>query len=566
MIGKIHKIRSAILFSLLLVCGFVLIGRLFYLQCINHPVYASQARDQHRHAGRISPRRGSILDCRGNILASSVDCLSLYAEIPRLENAAGAAAALAPILQLDPEELEKKFSGSGWFVWVKRHLSEEEVAAVSALSLPGINFRKEMRRRYPKENLLTQVLGITDVDGNGIEGLELRFDEQLRGRPGWLISEKDSRQREVRWFRSQNVEAIDGCNLILTVDEVIQDTAEEEVEAVFQKYQANWATVLVMEPASGKILAIANRPTANPNSSSRFRPDCRRNRAVTDRIEPGSTFKVFPAAAALEAGVVGLDTRVYCEDGAFVIAGHVLHDHRPHGSLSFEEIIQKSSNIGMAKVGMLLGEEALYRSLRDFGIGGLTGVDLPGEVSGCLRPLSRWSGLSLRSITMGHEVDITPLGLLSAFSALGNGGILLKPRIVERIENSSGQVLQRFGRQVRGRAVSPETARRMLSVLKKVVEAGGTGRRAAIPGFSVAGKTGTAQKLEEGGGYSHSRYRSLFMGMFPFPRPRIAILVVVDEPSRDYYGGTVAAPVFRRVAERIIPYLDLEPPQEEAVL
>ena len=234
--------------------------------------------------------------------------------------------------------------------------------------------------------------------------------------------------------------------------------------------------------------------------------------------------------------------------------------------MSFEEIIKKSSNLGMAKVGMLLGEGELYRYLGKFGIGEGTGVDLPGEVSGCLRPLSRWSGLSLRSITMGHEVDITPLGLLSAFCALGNGGVLLKPRIVDRIESPSGQILHRFVRQERGRAVSAETARSMLSILRKVVQEGGTGRRASIPGFQVAGKTGTAQKLEEGGGYSHSCFRALFMGMFPSLRPRIAILVVVDEPRQNYYGGVVAAPVFRRVAERIIPYLDLEPPEEGVLL
>lgn len=566
LIGRVHSRRTWIVFGFFLCFSLLLLYRLFSLQCLQHPEYSIRARVQHQETNRIPPRRGTILDCRGNILATSTQCLSLYGVPREIGDPFATAAALAPVLEIEKEKLRDKLSGKGWFIWIKRQLSDQEVEEVKRLNLSGVHFREEMKRVYPKGKLLSHVLGFTDPDGIGLEGLEWKFDHQLRGHPGWRVTEKDSKQREVLWFRSHNVDPIDGCNLILTIDEVIQDIAEDELEKVYREYQANWASLIVIEPATGRILALANRPTYDPNFFSRADAADRRNRAVTDTIEPGSTFKVFPAAAALEAGVVDLGTEFYCENGVFNIAGYPLHDHQPHGRLSFEEVIQKSSNIGMAKIGLLLGEGDLYRYLRKFGVSDRTGIDLPGEASGCLRPPRRWSKLSLRSITMGHEVAVTPLGLLSAFCALGNGGVLLKPRIVDRIESPSGEIIYRFSREKRGRAVSEATAQSFLSILRKVVEEGGTGHRAYIPGFQVAGKTGTAQKLEAGGGYSHSRFRALFMGLLPASQPRLAILVMADEPRPYYYGGVVAAPVFRRVAERIIRYLDLKPPEEGVLL
>ncbi len=541
----------------------VLLCRLYSLQCLRHHEFSDRARVQHRRIDRIPARRGDILDCRGNILATSVPCSSLYGVPREMEEGdpARVASALAPILGIEEEKLREKLTGTGWFVWLKRQLTSEAAEAVASLDLPGVAFREEMKRVYPKDRLLSQVLGFTDHDGNGLEGIERQFDPQLKGAPGWRITEKDSKQREALWFRSHDVEPIDGCRLVLTIDEVIQDIAEDELDRVWREYRAKWASVVVMEPATGRILAMANRPTYDPNYYSRSEEDHRRNRAVTDPIEPGSTFKVFPAAAILEEELADLNTEFYCENRAFRIGGRLLHDHRPHGLLTFEEIIQKSSNIGMAKVGMLLGKNELYRYLRDFGIGDQTGIDFPGEAPGTLRRPGSWSKLSLRSITMGHEVSVTPLGLLSAFASLGNGGELLRPRLVDRIENLEGEVLFRFPQVSRGRVVSEETAKKMLSILRKVVQEGGTGRRAEIAGFQVAGKTGTAQKTESGGGYSHTRFRSLFVGLLPADRPRLAILVVADEPRPHYYGGVVAAPAFRRIAERAIHYYNLESPE-----
>lgn len=561
MIGKIHKIRGWLLFSLFSLAASLIIFRLVSLQWFERQEFVGRARKLHRRIVRIPPRRGSILDARGDILAASLRRESLYAVPSRVTDPVAAAAALASLLRLDPARILRRLKAPKEFVWIKRQLSPETARQIEKLDLAGLFFRPEMKRIYPGGSLLSQILGITDIDGKGIDGLELKYNVQLQGSPGWRVSEKDSKQREVIWLRSGNIEPIDGCNLILNIDGVIQDIVENELEEAFQEYQARWASAVVMEPATGNVLAMANLPGYDPNLPRRPGASFRRNRAVTDRFEPGSTFKIFPAAAALEEGVVTLDSVFYCENGIFWIGGCPLHDHKPHGKLTLAGIIQKSSNIGMAKVGMLLGEEKLYRGLRKFGLIQRTGIDLLGEVRGFLRPPSRWSKISLSRITMGHEVAVTPLGLLSAFCALGNKGMVLKPRIIARIESPTGKIIYRFRRVEKGRAVSAATSRKVLRALRLVVEEGGTGTRAAIPGYEVAGKTGTAQKLDPAGGYSHRDFESLFMGLFPVSRPRIAILVVIDSPRGAHYGGTVSAPVFRRIGEGIINYLHLSPPE-----
>ena len=555
----IYKKRSRTVFGVFLIFSFLLLTRLFGLQCLQHSRYRLQARDQQQSTHYLPPRRGAIYDCRGNMLAASIPSFSLYAvprEVPP-ERVGEIAELLAPVVGQEPETIRARLTGDRWFAWLKRHLEDAEVERIRQLALPGIALREDRRRVYPKGILLSQVLGFTDPDGNGLEGLEAKFDRQLKGRPGWLLTERDGARREVTWHRSHSLDPIDGCNIHLTVDEVIQSIAEEAVEGVYHRYGAGWALVLVMEPATGKILALANRPTFDPNFYARSTAEQRRNRAITDPIEPGSTFKVFPAAAALEAGLVAPETEFYCEDGAYWIGGRLLRDSSPHGILRFEEILHKSSNIGMAKVGAMMGAEKLHRSLVRFGIGRSYGFELPGESPGVLRPPREWSALSLRSITMGHEVSMTALGLLTAFSALGNGGVLVQPRIVDRVETPAGEVIHRYPVKERGRVVSERTARQMLDILSRVATEAGTARRAAIEGFTVAGKTGTAQKLSPEGGYSHDLHRALFMGLIPAERPQLAILVVVDEPRPEYYGGVVAAPVFREVGERIIRYLDL---------
>ncbi|HOO77534.1 MAG TPA: penicillin-binding protein 2 [bacterium] len=540
------------------------LARLFFVQCLGHEVWIHHAVDQHRRLGKIPARRGNILDSRGSVLSCSVDSPSLYAVPLEVDDPAAAAALLAPALDLDYETIRARLDSDRSFTWIKRHLSPGEKEAVEALNLPGLGFRVEKKRVYPKGTMLSNVLGLTDVDGNGIEGLEAMFDRQLRGRDGWRLTERDRMLREAVWFRIEDIPPVDGCSLVLTVDEVIQDIAEDELRQAVAEHEAAWGTALVMDCRTGDVLALANLPDFDPNRFPRPAAGVRRNRAITDPIEPGSTFKVFAGAAALEAGVVTPETSFYCENGSFRIGGVVLHDSHPLGTLTFAEIIRHSSNIGMAKVGMLLGEDDLYRTLKRFLVGEKTGIQLPGESAGILRPVGRWSKISLRSITMGHEVSLTPLGLLIAFAAFGNDGIVPAPRLVKRIETADGAALRSYPVSNLGRAVAAATAAEMLEILTTVVEEDGTGSRARIPGYRVAGKTGTAQKPGPDGTYSHRLYRSLFMGMFPAGDSYIAILVMLDEPQGAYYGGTVAAPAFKRIGERIIRYLQLPPSEETA--
>lgn len=555
MIGRVHHIRANFVLAVFALFFLAILYRLNALQLRAHRHFAGDARRLHRVGARIPPRRGEIVDRRGNVLAASVEVPSLYAVPRKVSDPSRAAALLAPVLNMEEGVLKSRLSGTGWFRWLKRHLNEEEAASVASLEIEGVEFQGEMKRVYPKGGLLAQVLGLTDIDGKGLEGLELQFDHQLRGRPGWRLSERDSLQRELVWFRSHDLRPVDGGVLVLTVDEVAQAIAEEELERVFKQYRARWASLIVMEIGTGDILALANRPTFDPNLG-RGPEDHRRNRAITDTFEPGSTFKIFPAAAALAGGVVEFDTRIHCEDGFFRGPGFTLRDHRPMGELTFMEVISRSSNIGMAKVGLKLGEEELYRSLRAFGLAEPTGILLPGEASGTLRSPRHWSRLSLSRITMGHEVAVTPLGLLTAFAALGNDGRIIRPRLVDRIESPGGEILYRFPPAEAGRAVPAEIARRMRWLLTRVTEGDGTGRRAAVEGFEVAGKTGTSQKYP----LTENRHIASFVGMFPATAPRYAILVVVDEPRPEYYGGVVAAPVFRRVAERLVGQIEIRQP------
>ncbi len=557
MIGRVHSLRANIVLGFFVFFALSILLRLGALQLRGHRDFSEQARRNRAYGVEIPPRRGEIVDRRGNVLATSEEVQSLYAVPDEISDPGRLAARLAPVLALEESFVESRLRGPGRFRWVKRHLDGTEVEAVRALGLEGIGFRAEMKRIYPKGRLLTQALGLTDLDGRGLDGLELQFDRQLRGRPGWRLSELDGRRarRELIWHRRHDIEPVDGSALVLTIDEVVQDIAEEELDRVFREYRAGWATLIVMEIGTGDILALANRPTLDPNFS-RLPEDHRRNRAVTDTFEPGSTFKIFPAAVALEKGVVDLDTEIYCEEGFYRGPGFTLRDHRPFGDLTFLEVITRSSNIGMAKVGLKIGEQELYRRLSAFSLGEKTGVHLPGEAPGLLRSPREWSRLSLSRITMGHEVSVTPLGLLTAFAALGNDGRIVRPRIVDRIESPDGVELYRFPRQQAGQPVSPAIARRMRYLLARVTEDGGTGRRAAVPGLQVAGKTGTSQKYP----LSERKHIASFVGMFPASAPRFAILVVVDEPGPEYYGGVVAAPVFRRVAERMVGQLEIHQP------
>ena len=544
------------IFSLFLLLAFQLVC----IQMMENPVLDDKAEGQHCVNMRVEAKRGRIFDCNKKVLAMSVPVKSVYADPKLVPSPALAAKKLSAVLGAGERALEERLRRKKRFVWLARKVDDETAARVDMLSLEGIYLTDEMKRFYPNAELLSHVLGFVGIDNDGLEGMELYADAFLRGKPGWRAIVRDGKRREILPFRSQDIPPVDGRDIILTIDAVIQNIAEVELDKAFREFNAKGGSCIVMRPGTGDILAMANVPPYNPNDVGASPMESRRNRAMTDMLEPGSTFKVITGAAALDRGAVVMDDVFFCENGAFRTHGRTLHDHHPYGNLSFLQVIQKSSNIGAAKVGMRLGEEGLHSYIRRFGFGEPTGIDLRGEAAGIVHPLNRWSKLSISRIPMGHEISVTPLQMICAVSAVANGGFLMKPRIIDGIVDSEGNVLRSFTPRVRRQVIGEESSRCMVEVMKAVVSDQGTARRAVLEGYTAAGKTGTAQKIEEDGRYSHRYFFGSFVGFAPADDPAIAVIVVLDEPRPVYYGGTVAAPVFRSVSQKVLSYLGV--PQE----
>lgn len=544
------------IFSLFLLLAFQLVC----IQMMENPVLDDKAEGQHCVNMRVEAKRGRIFDCNKKMLGMSVPVKSVYADPKLVAEPALAAKKLSAVLGAGESALEERLRRKKRFVWLARKVDDETAARVDMLSLEGIYLTDEMKRFYPNAELLSHVLGFVGIDNDGLEGMELYADAFLRGKPGWRAIVRDGKRREILPFRSQDIPPVDGRDIILTIDAVVQNIAEVELDKAFREFNAKGGSCIVMRPGTGDILAMANVPTYNPNDVGASPAASRRNRAITDMLEPGSTFKVITGAAALDRGAVVMDDVFFCENGAFRTHGRTLHDHHPYGNLSFLQVIQKSSNIGAAKVGMRLGEEGLHSYIRRFGFGEQTGIDLRGEASGIVHPLNRWSKLSISRIPMGHEISVTPLQMLCAVSAVANGGFLMKPRIIDGIVDSEGNVLKSFTPSVRRQVIGEESSRSMVEVMKAVVSDQGTARRAVLEGYTAAGKTGTAQKIDVDGSYSHRYFFGSFVGFAPADDPAIAVIVVLDEPRPVYYGGTVAAPVFRSVSQKVLSYLGV--PQE----
>ena len=555
MITNWHKFR-AFLVLLVITAGFAyLIQRLYQVQLVEGKTLREKAEKQHRISFRLSPHRGIIYDRNRKELAVNLRVSSIYARPARVKSVEETVEKLSPLLGISSAVLREKLMSNKKFVWLDRKMEKDLGAKVKQFKLPGIGCVEEMKRFYPKENLAAHLLGFAGMDGRGLEGLELYYNRYLRGAPGWGRAEKDARGREILPFRNEYNTPLDGLNLVLTVDEVIQHIAERELEEAFRESKAKGAILVMMDPVTGRVLALANRPTFNPNSFQDYPPDWRRDRAVTDGFEPGSTFKVITAAAALEEGLFKLGDKIFCEQGSYRFAGHTIRDVHPQGWLTFKEVLEESSNIGAVKIGSALGKEKLYKYISSFGFGARTGIDLPGEVRGLVRPPRSWSRLSMGSIPYGQEIMVTAIQLTSAISTVANGGVLMRPRVVDSILNKDGEAVKSFAPSPVRRVISPATAEKLTEILVGVVE-NGTGKAARIKGYRVAGKTGTAQKAMVGG-YSPDKFVASFIGYLPAEDPRIAMLVVIDEPRGTHYGGTVAAPVFRRVAEQVMAYLEM---------
>ncbi|MFC1703736.1 peptidoglycan D,D-transpeptidase FtsI family protein [Candidatus Omnitrophota bacterium] len=535
----------------------ILFVKLFLIQCFRSDFLASLAQKQHNLFLELKPERGNIYDRNLRPLALNIPTHSLYAVPYEIEDKQEVANTLSSILGLEKSFLEDRLNRKKAFIWLKRNLSEQEYKKVESLQLKGLGFRQEGSRYYPNSTLSAHALGFTGLDHYGLEGLELHYDDYLKGKKGWSFILRDAKQQGLL-LENEFVPPKDGYDLILTIDENIQFIVERELKAGMEKYNAIAASIVMLNPKTGEILAMANQPTFNPNNPQKTAREFRRNRAITDFFEPGSVFKIVTASTALEEGKVTEEDTFFCENGEYRVANHILHDHRPHATLTFREVIELSSNIGVCKVAQIVGPELIFKYMQRFGFGSLTGIDLPGEVNGVIKHPKRWSKTSISAIPMGQEVTVTVLQLVSAISSIANKGVYMKPFIVKSIKDKKGVLIKEFSPVEIRQVISEETALRMQSILTGVVERG-TGRWSKIKDVLMAGKTGTAQKVEAGT-YSHSKFRASFIGyIYNEEGPVIAMAVMFDEPKPNHFGGTTSGPVFQRIAIDTLRYLENVP-------
>lgn len=553
----ILRTRQVFVFLFFLLSLTLLLIRLFYLQVVKHSFYYKIANEEHAFSEQLQPRRGTIYDRNMRVLAVNLNRESAYANPREIKDKEETARILASLLGLDKDTVFEKISKNKGFVWIKRKLTTKEALQLRKFNFAGIGFIEESKRFYPNLQLACHILGSVDIDNKGLEGLESLYDNYLKGSGGWLISTQDAKRNLLKSYQEEFLQPKNGYNLILTIDDVIQNIAERELYKMYDKYHAKGASIIIMDPKNGDILALANYPSFDLNNMTKRPQESMRNRAINDFFEPGSIFKIVTASAALEENAVSLSDKFDCENGAWKIGKRVLHDHRPHGILTFKEVIEKSSNIGTIKVASVFGPEKMFKYMRLFGFYEKTGIDLPGEVVGMNRPLSGWTSSSMYAIPMGQEVTTTVIQLVCAISVIADNGFLVKPRIVKQIVNEDGEVIKDFQPQVSRRVISPETASKMRGLLMGVVESG-TGQKAKMEEFSAGGKTGTAQKVEPGGIYSHSRFIASFIGFAPVSKPVFAMAVCIDEPRPVYFGGDVAAPVFKNVADEALKYLNIK--------
>ena len=556
------KIRTLMVFVFFMLClGFIAM-RAYHMQVLERGKCLTVAQNQYyeRRINLASPR-GAIYDAKRRELAVSMRVNSLYAQPDKINNKAAVAAKLAPILHKEAREISELLSSPKSFVWLQRKMTPIQKEQIEALHLSGTDFMPESRRFYPNFEMGSHIIGFAGMDSQGLEGLERAYDKYLKTATKYVVLERDALGRWI-YIPEREKGMKSPYNLHLTLDLRVQYIAERELKKEIIAQKARGGMVVVMEPSTGKILAMAVHPSFNPNLFEEYAPDRWRNRAVTDPFEPGSLMKIFLLAAVLKEETTKENDIIFCENGAYNIKGHTIHDVSPHGWLPVRDIIRYSSNIGSYKIGKKLGADKFYRYLDAFGFTEATGIDCLGEDAGKTRPPASWSPIDLAIISFGQGLSVTALQLITALSCIANGGDLMKPYIVERITDEEGKVIAEFSPQVRRKVLSKEISHRVTSIMKEVVT-GGTGIRGRVPGYEVAGKTATAQKVESATGeYSKDKVVASFMGFLPADEPRVAILVAVDEPKSAHYGGTTATPVFQRIAEELMLYMGTPPTEE----
>ena len=554
---KWMKFRIATLLAFFLVLFVALGSRAFQLQVLCGADLKALASKQHTQTLQLHPARGIIFDRNGEKMAGTIMADSVCADPSKIERPAEAAAALASILQADPAVIQRKLAGTKNFSWLARRIDPEQARLVQELGIEGIFLVKEPKRFYPSGELAGHLIGFVGLDATGLEGLELRYDRYLKGEPEKLLWTRDAKGKRLypRVEAPQSVPR-ENYNLVLTIDNRIQHLVEYRLKTAVKDKGAKGGFAIAMDPRTGEILALANETGFDPNRLHAVNPAAGKNKAITDCFDPGSTFKPFLVAAALEEGIVKETDQFYCENGNYAIADRVIHEanRKRHGTLSVHDILKYSSNIGAVKISEKLGKEKFYQYIRKFGFGEKTGIDLPGEVSGLLRPVEKWTRVDAATVAFGQGVSVTAIQMITALSTVANQGVMMKPFVVRGLMDRKGNLVQAYHPTVVRRVISPQTAQRLTAILTDVVGMeDGTGKHARIMKMAVAGKTGTSQKFDFAKrAYSSEKVKTSFMGFFPAEDPQVAILVILDEPQRDKWGGVAAAPVFRDIGEQLL--------------
>lgn len=551
------RLRWLVVWVLAVVWMAAVLARLSYLQLFRYSEYFARAQRQQQRTFELSPKRGPIYDRKGRELAVSLPMDSVFADPSDVSDPEMVAQLLSRVLDVPSDDLESKIREAHTPVRLAKKLSPETVERIGDMNLRGIFFQKENRRVYPQHELAAHVLGYVDVDEKGIGGIEHSLDRLIRGRPGRMMVMADGRRH---WYDRNEDAANPGAAVVLSIDETIQYIAEKELAEGIAETHAQNGAVVVQDPNTGELLAVANWPTFDPNNAGSYPDEVRMDRAVSAAYEPGSTFKLITLAGALENGVTNPNEMIDCQMGSILVAGRLIHDHKPFGELSVRDILAQSSDVGTIKLALRLGGPKFYQVIRDFDIGEPTGIELPGENHGLMRPIENWSANSIGSLAMGQEVSATPVQMISVVSAIANGGLLYRPRVVHEIRGGANvanvpDALREHPEPTQ--ATDPKTAATLRDMMESVI-LDGTGKRAKLDGYTAAGKSGTAQKIDpDTGRYSRSQYIASFVGFVPVNEPILTILVVLDSPVGQHFGGDVGGPVFKRVAEQVLAYLDI---------
>ncbi|MBF0199732.1 MAG: penicillin-binding protein 2 [Desulfamplus sp.] len=517
-----------------------------------------RARNEYIRSITVEGKRGDIVDRNMKRLSTTIDSFSIAANPREIKDAPKTAKKLAPILNLNTKKLQEQLESDRGFVWIKRKISPPEIEKIKVLDIDGLFFKNDVIRFHPQKTLAAQVVGITGSDGVGLEGIEYGYNDILKGKSQQISIEKDAVGRY--YTEDKNLQdRLRGDTLVLTIDATIQFIAERALEKAVMDNRGESGMAIVMRPSTGEILAVAHFPEFNPNSFSQFKRESWRNRSVTDPFEPGSTMKVFVAAAVLELNIATPQSIFFCENGKYSVGRSTVKDTHKYDWLTLKQIIKYSSNIGAIKLSEIMGKKMLYDTMKSFGFGDMTNIDCPGDSPGLLSHYDQWANIDTAAISFGQGISVSAVQLLTAISALANDGILMRPKIVKEIISNSGEIRQSFTPESVRQAVSGKTALQIRDMMRSVVEEGGTATQADINGYSVCGKTGTAQKASKDGGYSKTKYTALFAAFAPMKTPELSVLVVVDEPQKSHYGGVVAAPAVREILSETFHYLKIPP-------